>query len=149
MSNKEYFYDVNISWQEGRQGTMSSPGLEEVIEVATPPEFEGGIPGKWSPEHLFVASVSSCLMTTFTAIAEFSKLAYESLNIKALGKMAKKEGRFMMTEITLEPELIITNEKLADKARRILEKAEKNCLITRSIRTDIIFTPRVVVAALD
>jgi len=35
------------------------------IEVATLPEFPKGIPGIWSPEHLFTAAVSSCLMTTF------------------------------------------------------------------------------------
>lgn len=149
MSSQEHSYDVNLSWKEGRKGTLSSHKLSEEIEVATPPEFDGGVEGFWSPEQLFVASVSSCLMTTFTAIAEYSKLSYESLNVRAIGKMAKNEdGKFVMSEITLKPELVITDEKFVDKAERILEKAESNCLISRSIKTIIIFEPTVLVGAL-
>ena len=150
MSSQEHSYDVNLTWKEGRKGTLSSPKLLEEIEVATPLEFDGGVEGVWSPEHLFVASISSCLMTTFTAIAEYSKLSYESLNVKASGKMAKNEqGKFVMSEITLKPELTITDEKFADKAERILEKAESSCLISRSIKSDIVFEPTVLVGALS
>lgn len=146
MSTREHSYDVYLSWTEGRKGNLSSPRLSEEIEVATPPEFDGGVEGVWSPEHLFVASVSSCLMTTFTAIAEYSKLSCESLHVKATGKMGKnEEGKFVMSEIILKPELMVTDERFADKAARILEKAESNCLISRSIKSEIIFEPSVLV----
>ncbi len=89
MNSEEHFYDVDLKWDQGRIGTLSSDRLSKTIEVATPPEFSGGVDGIWSPEHLFIASVSSCFMTTFTAIAEFSKLDYESLEVKATGTMAR------------------------------------------------------------
>jgi len=150
MSSREHFYNVDLNWKEGRTGILSSPKLSETIEVVTPPEFEGGIEGKWSPEHLFVASVSSCLMTTFAAIAEFSKLAYESLIVKATGKMAKNEdGKFVMNEIILKPELMISDKNFSNKAHRILEKAESNCLISRSIKSKIIFKPNVLIGTLN
>lgn len=148
MSNQEHSYEVNISWSEGREGTMSSPDLEEEIAVATPPEFSGGVEGVWSPEHLFVSSVSSCFMTTFTAIAEYSKLDFENLEVKAVGKMGKVDGKFAMTEIILKPELVISDEKNSDKAKRIMEKAEAGCLITRSIKSKVNFKPKVIVGAL-
>lgn len=148
MKSEEHFYEVDLKWEQGRIGTLSSDKLEKSIEVATPPEFPGGVDGIWSPEHLFIASVSSCFMTTFTAIAGFSKLGYESLEVKAVGTMTKQDGKFMMSEIILKPTLVITDEKFADKAIRILQKAESACLITRSIKTEVKLEPEVVVGAL-
>lgn len=144
-----HLYEVDITWNEGRVGTMRSPVLEEKIKVATPPEFDDGVEGIWSPEHLFVASVSSCFMTTFTAIAAYSKLEFENLEIKATGKLEKKDGKFMMTEIILEPEVMITDEKIEDKARRIMEKAETACLISQSIKSEVVMKPRIIIGSLN
>ncbi len=149
MSDKKHEYQVDLDWKEGRIGTMSSPKLDEKIEVATPPQFDGGVEGIWSPEHLFVSSVSSCFMTTFVAIAEYSKLKFENLKVNAIGKLSKQDGKFVVSEITLNPELTITDEKFVDKAKRIMEKAEEACLITRSIKTSIHFEPTVTIAALS
>ena len=71
-------YEVNLEWKEDRKGLLSSPILTHEIEVATPPEFPKGMAGIWSPEHLFVAAVNSCLMTSFLAIAENSKFEFIS-----------------------------------------------------------------------
>lgn len=148
MSDQKHEYQVDLNWKEGRIGTLSSPELEDEIEVATPPQFDGGVEGIWSPEHLFVSSVSSCFMTTFVAIAGYSKLKFENLEVQATGKIDKSDGKFVVSEITLNPKLIITDEKFADKAKRIMEKAEEACLITRSIKTKIHFEPKVTIAAL-
>ncbi len=147
MNNDSHTYEVDLEWAEGRIGILSSPVLDDRIEVATPPEFPGGIAGIWSPEHLYVSSVISCFMTTFTAIAENSKLAFDGLVVKAKGKMEKKDGKFMITEIELMPELMIADEKHSEKAVRIMEKAEAACLITRSIKTNVKLEPKVSVGA--
>jgi peroxiredoxin-like protein len=144
--DEEHNYAVNIAWKEGRIGIMSSPGLDETIEVATPPEFPGGVDGIWSPEHLFTASVSSCFMTSFTAVAEYSKFEFEDLKINSSGKMSRDEnGKFVMSEITLNPILTISDESKEKKAFRLLEKAEEICLITRSIKSKVLFEPVVTV----
>jgi peroxiredoxin-like protein len=130
-------YHVQLKWQEGRIGSLQSAELNDKITVATPPEFEGGVPGIWSPEHLFTASVLSCFMTTFLAIAGFSKLEFESFDCDATGVLSKVEGKFMMTEVVLRPRLVIMDESKVERAQRILEKAETNCLITNSILTKV------------
>jgi peroxiredoxin-like protein len=144
--SEEHIYDVTIDWNHGRIGTMRSGKLLTEIEVATPPEFPGGVEGIWSPEHLFVAAVSSCLMTTFTAIAENSKLEFRSLHIKSMGTMSRLDGKFWMSKVTLKPLLVIADEKHEQKAYRILQKAEEVCLISRSIKSEIVFEPEVQVA---
>jgi peroxiredoxin-like protein len=146
---EKHEYEVDLQWKEGRIGILSSDKLDDRIEVATPPEFPGGIEGIWSPEHLYVASVSSCFMTSFTAVAEYSKLSFEELTVPATGVMSNESGKYVITEIILRPTLTISDESKKDKALRILQKAEEICLITRSIKTEVILEPNIAIAAFN
>ena len=83
-------------------------------------------------------------MTTFLAIAENSKLEVVSFKADAKGKLEKLDGLgFMMTEITLHPKLVISHARDDERANRILEKAEKHCLISNSIKTETKLEPEV------
>jgi peroxiredoxin-like protein len=143
----EHLYEVDLNWVNGRLGTLSSDELKDVVNVATPPQFPNGIENIWSPEHLFTAAVNSCLMTTFLAVAEYSKLEFEHFTSKATGKLEMIDGKYIMSEITLMPELWIANEASTEKALKVLQKAEVACLISNSIKSKIIFEPKVVVKA--
>jgi len=136
-----HYYNVDINWKNSRKGIMCSPELNKkngiCIEVATPPEFPKGMEGIWSPEHLFVAAASSCLMTTFLAIAENSTLDFISFGCQAKGKLETIEGKLMMSEIMLKPTVVIHDELHQNKAIRILKKAEDACLISHSIKSKI------------
>ena len=139
----EHYYEVAVKWQSGRKGILSSDALDNTIEVVTPPEFPKGIPGIWSPEHLLVAAVNSCLMTTFLSIAENSKIAYEAFESKAVGKLELVDGKYMISEITLMPTVTITDAATEEKVEKVLEKSEANCLISNSVKAKIIFTSRI------
>jgi len=141
--NTEHFYEVSVNWQSDRKGMMNSPVLNTNIEVATPPQFPKGMEGIWSPEHLFVAAVNSCLMTTFLSIAENSKLEFKSFDSKAIGKLEMIDGKYMMSEVTLMPIVILNEENQKERAERVLQKSEANCLISNSIKSKIIFKPEV------
>ncbi len=135
MDNVHY-YNTTVKWTEGRKGELLEPTMP-TIEVATPPEFPKGVPNTWSPEHLYVASANICLMTTFLAIAENSKLNFKSFECDGVGKLEKVDGRFMISEIVLKPKVIVTEEKDIERAERIIEKAENHCLISNSMKTEI------------
>ena len=137
-------YNVNLVWKNNRLGEIASPELNSKIEVATPPEFPKGIEGIWSPEHFFTAAVNSCFMTTFLAIAENSKLEFESFACDAVGKLEQIEGKYLMTEVTLTPTLKILKEEDKEKALRVLDKSEKACLISNSIKSTVHLVPNVV-----
>jgi peroxiredoxin-like protein len=140
--NSEHYYNVEVNWQTDRKGLLTSSELDTSIEVVTPPQFPKGIPKIWSPEHLFVAAVNSCLMTTFLSIAENSKLEFESFISKAIGKLEIVEGKYIVSEITLLP-VVVTGEQQKEKAERVLQKSETNCLISNSVKSKIIFKPSV------
>lgn len=144
MSN-EHYYDVSVKWEDSRKGLLCSPALDECIQVVTPPEFPKGVPGIWSPEHLLVAAVNSCLMTTFLSIAENSKLEFKKFDSNASGKLEKVDGKFIISEITLKPVVTITDKSNEEKTLRLLHKAEDVCLISNSLKSRIVFTPSVVV----
>tara|TARA_R110000765_G_scaffold14383_1_gene42184 strand:+ start:1032 stop:1487 length:456 start_codon:yes stop_codon:yes gene_type:complete len=149
---EKHTYNVNVNWTQDRKGTMCSPELHNketnetnCLEVATPPEFPDGMPHIWSPEHLLTAAVSSCFMTTFLAIAAYSKLDFVSFKCESKGVLDKVDGKFAVTEIHLSPEVIIVDEKYQEKAIRILEKSEKACLISNSIKSKVLMEPKVIV----
>ena len=138
----QYSYTTEVEWTGERRGDLSAPHLPD-LEVDAPPEFKGH-EGVWTPEHLFVAAVNSCFMTTFLAIAENSKLEFVSFSADAKGKLAKLEGQgFIMTEVVLRPKLLVSHARDLERAGRILEKAEKNCLISNSIKTETRLEPKV------
>ena len=140
--NDVYFYSTNVEWKEGRIGELASSSFPR-IKVATPPEFKSGVPDVWSPEHLFVASINICLMTTFLAIAENSNLEFISFSSSATGKLEKVDGKFMISEVELNPVVKIKDEKQKEKTLRILDKSEKSCLISNSVRSKIILNPQI------
>jgi peroxiredoxin-like protein len=140
-----YLYETGVQWTEQRKGELEAPGLAS-LQVASPPEFQGH-EGMWTPEHYFVASVNSCFMTTFLAIAEASTLEIIHFDSKAIGKLERVEGAgYQITEIVLTPRLVVRNAKDLERARRVLEKAEKNCLISNSIKTKVRLAPEFIKA---
>jgi peroxiredoxin-like protein len=149
---EKHMYNVNVNWTQDRKGTMCSPELKNnatnetnCLEVATPPEFSGGVPNIWSPEHLFTAAISSCLMTTFLAISEFSKLEFVSFKCESKGILEQIDGKFIMTEVLLFPEVVITDESKRERAERVLEKSEKACLISNSIKSKITMQSKIII----
>jgi peroxiredoxin-like protein len=144
-----HYYTVNLNWTSGRKGTIASPELDNAIKVATPPQFPKGIEGVWSPEHLLTASVVSCYMTTFLSIAENSKLDFDDFSCSAKGKLENIDGKYLMTEIVLEPILHINKNTNADRAERILQKSEAACLISNSIKSKVTLNPTIKISAMS
>lgn len=144
-------YHVNLTWDRDRKGKICSPELALInpesacMEVATPPEFSKGIPGIWSPEHLFTGAVVSCFMTTFLAIAENSKLEFRSFSCPATGTLDTVDGKLRMTGVQLYPQLTIVREEDREKALRVLSKSEHACLISNSITASVTLHPELTV----
>jgi peroxiredoxin-like protein len=139
-------YNVNLKWNAGKVGELTSPELNAKIEVATPPQFPKGVEGIWSPEHLFTAAVNSCFMTTFLSIAENSKLEFKEFSCVATGILDQVEGKFLMTEVILNPTLVIIKEEDKEKALHVLEKSEKACLISNSINSKVTLNSTITIA---
>ena len=98
MMRTEKFH---AEWTADRRGRVKGDPIAPGLDFAAPPEFQG-IPGVWSPEHCFVAAVATCFITTFRAIAEFSKFKFDGLTVTGEGVLEKGEGGSKFTSIFLQ-----------------------------------------------
>ncbi len=137
-----YSYETEVEWAIGKKASLRSSDLP-TLQVAPPPEFHGE-PGVWTPEHLYVAAVNACFAMTFLGVAEFSKFEFSGFSSKATGKVDKINGSgYEVTEIVLKPTLVVRDARDIERATRLLEKAERNCLISKSIKTAIRMEPEI------
>lgn len=141
-------YRTNVQWSRQRKGKLGTKGMP-TIEIATPVEFPGGHPDIWSPEHLFVGAAEICLMTTFLSLAEKTKLVFVGYTSEAEGTMEKAEGGLQFTKIVIYPRVVVTNGHDVEKTRKLLEKAERYCLISNSMKTKVSMEPTVTVKKVD
>ncbi len=133
---KSHRYEARAHWTTHKRGILDAEEIPRTINFAAPPEF-GGEPGLWTPEHLLLGAVATCYVATFRAIAERSKLNVAGLDVQAAGTIEKDEGGFRFTEIVLRPVITVDREEDCDRAHRISEKAERACLVSRSLSSKI------------
>jgi peroxiredoxin-like protein len=137
-------YRVNAFGAGGRNGVVQAEGVLSSISFSPPPEFLGE-PGRWTPEHFLVAAVASCFVSTFSGIAEKSRLGFASFKLDAEGVLGNEDGTWRFTEIKLRPVVTILKEEDRDRILRLLEKAEKSCLIARSLQCKVVLFPAVTI----
>ena len=139
-----YSYRATAHWTEHTRGIVEAEGIPRTINFAAPPEF-GGEPGLWTPEHLLLAAVSTCYVATLRAVAEASKLQLHSLELAVEGTIEKQEGGFRFTRVLLRPAVTIAKEEDRERMGRVLEKAERACLITRSLACATLLEAKIMV----
>ena len=135
---EEHKYHVIIDMIEDRLGNFILDDKDKpIIKVATPPEFKGGRPGVHSPEDLFVASIASCKMTTFCAMAEKLDIGLKTLKIDAIGYLGQAETRGMaFTKVDVHLEIGIDDEENMKSAEKCVDLTKKYCLVTNSIKSE-------------
>jgi peroxiredoxin-like protein len=138
-------YRVNAFGAGGRNGVVHAEGVLSSISFSAPPEFLGES-GRWTPEHFLVAAVSTCFVSTFSGIAEKSRLEFASFNLDAEGLLGNEDGIWRFTEIKLRPVVTVLKEEDRDRAIRLLEKAKESCLIARSLLFKATLFPAVKIA---
>ena len=130
-------YRTAARWAGRRSGEVEDEGVAEPLRFSAPPEFQGEA-GLWSPETLLLAAANTCFLTTFVAIAEFSKLELAGVEITAEAHLERVPGQgYRFTEMVLRPVVTLAHDTDREKAARLLEKAEKICIVARSLQTPL------------
>ena len=114
--------------------TLSSPGLVEIASAA-PVEFDG--PGdRWSPETLVTAAVADCLILTFRAIAKASNLEWTSIRCEVEATLDRVDKVMRFSRFDTVATIEIPSGVEAERARRVMEKSERNCIISNSLKAE-------------
>ena len=135
MKKLPHHYSAIASASTQGDVSLSSSGLE-TIQSAPPKDF-GGPGDKWSPETLLVSAIADCFVLSFRAIARASKLEWKFLDCEVQGVLDKSDGVTQFISFTVSASLLVSNETSTERADKILDKAEKFCLITNSLSAEV------------
>ena len=114
------------------------------VAASSSPAYRGDLE-RVDPEEAFVASVASCHMLSFLAIAARKRFTVDLYEDEALGVMTKNErGKFWVSKVTLRPKVVFSgSNKPADADIAAMHKgAHDECFIANSIKTDVIVESR-------
>ncbi len=92
------------------------------------------------PEEAFTASLASCHMLTFLAIASMSGFVVDSYEDEAVGILEKAEdGKPWLARVEMHPRIKFSGDKQPDEAQlaKLHDKAHHECFLARSVKTEI------------
>lgn len=142
--DSQYVYRVTASSTSVRSGIVTAEEIAPSIGFSAPAEFHGQA-GTWTPEHFLVTAVAACFVSTFSGMADLSKLDFLLLEVATEGILERDESGWRFTRINLRPRLNIVQGKDREKAARLLEKAHAKCLILRSLACPAVLEPEIAV----
>ena len=90
-----------------------------------------------------VASISSCHMLTFLALAARKRWVVERYCDAAVGTLEKNtDGKLAVTRVVLRPQIEFSGETpSAEQLEKAHRKAHENCFVANSVRTQIDVVP--------
>jgi organic hydroperoxide reductase OsmC/OhrA len=141
-------HKVTLKWERGgaefsyqkysRDHTWSFDGGHTMTATAAPAYL--GDPAHVDPEEAFVASLSSCHMLTFLAIACKQKFALDSYEDEAVGHLEKNAGgKLAITRVELRPKIAWSDDRKpsAEELDRMHHAAHENCFVANSVKTEV------------
>jgi len=143
-NNKPIIFTTELYWSGDKFGVVGSSSLKS-FSVSTPPEF-GGPEGEWSPEHLFLSSITSCFMSTYLTFVNKMKIENTGFECTATGQVEIVDGKYKFTYIHIYPKAFVGNDIDVERAKVAMEKTKKYCLISNSVNAEIVQHPEVVIA---
>ena len=130
-------HDYEIDLTGGAQGyaTISAAGLPD-LTTAPPPEYDG--PGDaWSPEHLLLASVSSCFLFTFRAVAKAAQADFVDVDARTWGQVTRAGGVTRFREIVVRATVTAAPGSNVESLQRAIDKTSAHCLVSSSLVTPV------------
>lgn len=138
---------ARIRWSRGsadfsyeaypREHTWELAGGQQ-IRASSAPDFLGDA-DRVDPEEAFVASIASCHMLTFLAVAARRRRVVDRYEDTAVGFLEKNaEGRLAVTRVVLRPIVTFAEPDVpAQELARLHQLAHEHCFIANSVRTEI------------
>lgn len=145
-------HKVNLSWKNesvdfsyktyGRTHSWKFEG-GVVVQASAAAEYFGN-KELVNPEDAFAASLASCHMLTFLAIASIKKYTLSKYEDNAVAILEKNEqSKMAVTKLYLRPKITFTGDKMPDEnsINKMHHLAHSECFIAHSVLTEIIIEP--------
>jgi organic hydroperoxide reductase OsmC/OhrA len=145
---------IKLTWQKGevpftyndypRNHVITFKDGQEILTASASPAYKGDA-AKADPEDLLVASLSSCHMLSFLAIASKKKVTVTYYEDDATGFLesdfsAGKAGTLWIARVILRPKVACdADAAVLDEIHHLAHEA---CFIANSVKTDVRIEPR-------
>ena len=104
------------------------------LTCAIPTEF-GGPGGGASPEEIYAMALANCFVATFKVMAQASRLAYDEVHVSGDLTVDKSPDGPLPWMAAIHLRVTLNGAEDEAKAKRVLDKASKSCLILNSVKT--------------
>jgi organic hydroperoxide reductase OsmC/OhrA len=147
-------HHIHLTWEKGgvaftyndypRNHAIAFKNGQETMVASAAPAYKGDAT-KADPEDLLVASLSSCHMLSFLAIASKKKVTVTSYEDDAVGFLENdisndEKGTLWITRVILRPK--VTCDGNAAILAEIHHLAHQACFIANSVKTEVRVEPR-------
>jgi organic hydroperoxide reductase OsmC/OhrA len=144
-----HYFEAHAVWRRGGEGVATGNHRIEfegrpAIEAAAAPQYKGD-PSRVNPEELFVASLASCQMLTYLALAARAGVSVLAYDDRARGTLTIADKKMRITEVVLRPRITLAPGTDEAKARGLVEAAHDGCFIANSVACTVRTEPELVV----
>ncbi|MFC4410144.1 OsmC family protein [Chungangia koreensis] len=134
-----HHFHLKADWPGLRNdvGTIESGNLK--TEISIPPEMDGPGVGT-NPDEMLLGAAATCYIITLAAMMERSGLEKKSLSMESEAIVEVKDGVFTYKKIIHRPTIELkegASERERSLAKRLAEKAESSCMISRAIAGNV------------
>jgi organic hydroperoxide reductase OsmC/OhrA len=150
--DRSHNYNLTVKWT-GNKGTGTSDyrayershiiEAENKVDIAgsSDPAFRGD-KTKHNPEELLLASLSSCHMLSYLHVCVINGIVVVDYTDNATGTMVETpDGSGHFTEAMLNPQVIVKDSSMIEKANQLHHKAGELCFIANSVNFPVRHNP--------
>ncbi|VWX35299.1 OsmC family protein [Exiguobacterium oxidotolerans] len=135
----KHHFHLTADWPGNRNdiGDIETGDLKTKISI---PEGMDGPGVGTNPDEMLLGAAATCYIITLAAMLERSNIKKVSLTMESEGIVDVTNGVFTYDQIIHRPTLILpadTTEAMVKMARRLAEKAEGSCMITRALAGNV------------
>ncbi|UJL46037.1 OsmC family protein [Virgibacillus sp. NKC19-16] len=135
---EEHFH-LKASWPGGRnsEGYIDAGNLQTKISIPT--EMDGPGVGT-NPDEMLLGAAATCYIITLAAMIERADLPLNEMSLESEGIVDVTNGVFTYKKIIHKPTVTLkdgSQETDYKKLEKLVEKAEKSCMISRAIQGNV------------
>jgi peroxiredoxin-like protein len=135
----EHHFYLKANWPGLRNDVGEIEAGNLVTKVSIPPEMDGPGVGT-NPDEMLLGAAATCYIITLAAMMERSQLEKITLSMESEAIVDVTKGVFTYKKIIHRPHIILktnASERDIQLAKKLAEKAETSCMISRAIQGNV------------
>ncbi|WP_226581571.1 OsmC family protein [Halobacillus litoralis] len=137
-----HHFHLKADWPGGRNevGFIESDKLK--TEISIPKSMDGPDVGT-NPDEMLLGAAATCYIISLAAMIERAGLPLKEMDMNSEGIVDVTNGVFTYKQIIHRPRVVLSSEagsQELSKLNRLVEKAEKSCMISRAIEGNVELT---------